>query len=384
MRRALMYASVASMIQQFNMENIRLLLEQGYEVDVACNMEQGSTVTQEKIEAMKQELETMGVNVFHIPVPRNVTAVGGILKSFRASKQLMNERNYSVIHCHSPIGGMVCRLANRFSKGYGKTKMIYTAHGFHFYKGAPKKNWLMYYPVERICGHFTDVLITINREDFALAQKFRLKKNGSVQYVPGIGLNLSAIEAAGEKRKDLCEECGIASDSVLMLSVGELNDNKNHRSVVSVLNQLPHNVHYLICGQGANESQLERLAESLGCGDRLHLLGYRGDVTSVMKSCDLYVFPSKREGLSVALMEAMACGLPCFASDIRGNCDLITNSVNGMLLPLEDFGAALVEQVGKIEDLTKYKDRCREANKEIIRGFSEAVVQQCIGEIYAQ
>ena len=384
MKRALMYASVASMIQQFNMKNICLLLGQGYEVDVACNMEQGSTVTQEKIEAMKQELETMGVNVFHIPVPRNVTAVGGILKSFRASKQLMNERNYSLIHCHSPIGGMVCRLANRFSKGYGKTKMIYTAHGFHFYKGAPKKNWLMYYPVERICGHFTDVLITINREDFALAQKFRLKKNGSVQYVPGIGLNLSAIEAAVEKRKDLCEECGIASDSVLMLSVGELNDNKNHGSVVSVLNQLPHNVHYLICGQGDNESQLESLAESLGCGDRLHLLGYRGDVTSVMKSCDLYVFPSKREGLSVALMEAMACGLPCFASNIRGNCDLITNSVNGMLLPLEDFGVALVEQVGKIEDLTKYKDQCREANKEIIQGFSEAVVQQCIGEIYAQ
>ena len=217
MKRALMYASVASMIQQFNMENIRLLLGQGYEVDGACNMEQGSTFTQEKIEAMKQELETMGVNVFHIPVPRNVTAVGGILKSFRASKQLMNERNYSVIHCHSPIGGMVCRLANRFSKGYGKTKMIYTAHGFHFYKGAPKKNWLMYYPVERICGHFTDVLITINREDFALAQKFRLKKNGSVQYVPGIGLNLSEIEAVVEKRKDLCEECGIASDAVLML-----------------------------------------------------------------------------------------------------------------------------------------------------------------------
>ena len=253
MKRVLMLASVASMIDQFNMGNITLLQEMGYAVDVACNFEYGNTCSAERIADLKERLKTLDVRFFQIDFTRNVLNLKQDLVAYRQVKKILEENTYAFLHCHSPIGGMVCRLANRFSKGYGKTKMIYTAHGFHFYKGAPKKNWLMYYPVERICGHFTDVLITINREDFALAQKFRLKKNGSVQYVPGICLNLSEIEAVVEKRKDLCEECGIASDAVLMLSVGELNDNKNHRSVVSVLNQLPHNVHYLICGQGDNE-----------------------------------------------------------------------------------------------------------------------------------
>lgn len=321
MKRALMYASVASMIQQFNMENIRLLLEQGYEVDVACNMEQGSTITPEKIETMKQELEEMGVNVFHIPVPRKVTAVGGILNSFRASKQLMNERNYSLIHCHSPIGGMICRLANRCSKGYGKTRMIYTAHGFHFYKGAPKKNWLIFYPVEWLCSRYTDVLITINQEDYALAKsKMKAKQ---VVYVPGVGVDLDKIGYVIEKREELCKELGIKTDDVLMLSVGELNDNKNHSIVIQAMRTLPENCHYVICGQGTAKEQLDQLAESCGCRDRLHLLGYRGDALSIVKSCDFFVFPSKREGLSVALMEAMAGGKAVACSHIRGNTDLI-------------------------------------------------------------
>ena len=273
MKRAMMYASVASMIQQFNMENIRLLLEQGYEVDVACNMEQGSTITQEKIETMKQDLETMGVNVFHIPVPRNITAVGGILNSFRASKQLMNERNYSLIHCHSPIGGMICRLANRFSKGYGKTRMIYTAHGFHFYKGAPKKNWLMFYPVEWFCSQYTDVLITINQEDYALAKsKMKAKQ---VVYVPGVGVDLKKINCAEENRGILCKELGTKPDDILMLSVGELNDNKNHSAIIQMMGSLPENCHYVICGQGAAKERLEQLAEKNGYCNRLHLLGYQ-------------------------------------------------------------------------------------------------------------
>lgn len=376
MKRALMYASVASMIQQFNMENIRLLLGQGYEVDVACNMEQGSTVTQEKIEAMKQELETMGVNVFHIPVPRNVTAVGGILKSFRVSKQLMNERNYSLIHCHSPIGGMVCRLANRFSKGYGKTKMIYTAHGFHFYKGAPKKNWLMFYPVERLCSRYTDVLITINREDFALAKsKMKAKQ---VVYVPGVGVDLDKMACVKEKREELCKELGIKTDDVLMLSVGELNDNKNHKSVVSALSQLPSNIHYLICGQGAAREKLEQLASENNCADRVHLLGFRSDVLRILKSCDLFVFPSKREGLSLALMEAMAAGKPVACSEIRGNTDLIDKE-GGALFDAYKIRSC-VDAIRTVLDADGNKMGAY--NKQKIRAFSKGTVEGKMCQIY--
>ena len=319
MKRALMYASVASMIQQFNMENIRILLDLGYGVDVACNMEYGSTITNEKIAQMKKELEMMGVNVFHIPVPRKVTAIKEILRAYKSTKELIDKRAYSLIHCHSPIGGMICRIANRFSAGYRKTKMIYTAHGFHFYKGAPLKNWMLFYPVERFCARFTDVLITINKEDYALAQRVMKAKN--VKYVPGIGINLErfgkAVVDKAEKRKEL----GIPEDAFLLLSVGEVNGNKNHETAIRAIDNL--NIYYIIAGKGERKEHLQEVIDHLHISDKVHLLGFRSDVGELYKTADAFVFPSFREGLSVALMEAMACGLPVVCSNIRGNTDLI-------------------------------------------------------------
>lgn len=319
MKRALMYASVASMIQQFNMENIRLLLEQGYEVDVACNMEQGSTITSEKIDAMKQELKEMGVNIIHIPIPRKVTAVGDIVKAFRTSKQLLNDREYALIHCHSPIGGMICRLANRFSKGCGKSKMIYTAHGFHFYKGAPLKNWLLYYPVEKFCAHFTDVLITINQEDYALAQKKMKAK--SIQYIPGVGIDLQKFSQSTNDKFEKRKELGIPKGATLLLSMGELNKNKNHETVIRAIKNL--DVYYMIAGKGDLQKHLQDVIEEVGLKDRVKLLGYRCDVAELYQASDIYVLPSIREGLNVSVMEAMASGLPVVCSRIRGNTDLI-------------------------------------------------------------
>ena len=384
MKKALMYASVASMIQQFNMDNIRLLIDCGYQVDVACNMEVGSTISDEKIAAMKKHLEDEGVKVYHIPVPRKITAVGNIFSSLSQTKKLMNENGYDLIHCHSPIGGMVCRIANRLSRYYKKSKMIYTAHGFHFFRGAPKINWLMFYPVERICALLTDVLITINKEDYARAKKFRLKKNGIVEYVPGIGINPDKLSAFPEKREEICTSLGIPTSSILMLSVGELNDNKNQGCVVAALPSLPENYHYLICGQGPNKDALEAMAEQSGCAHRLHVLGYRDDVPSMLKSCDMFIFPSKREGLSVALMEAMSCGMICFVSDIRGNSDLISDGAGGVRFKVDTFTQELIQKIGSIDDFAKYKEACKAENQQKIKGFSRDVVKELMRSVYVQ
>lgn len=375
MKRALMYASVASMIQQFNMDNIKLLKSLGYEVDVACNMKVGSTISDEKIKEMELEFESIGVKVYHIPVPRKVTAIGQILKSIKETKYLINSREYDLIHCHSPIGGMICRLANRISKTYGKARMIYTAHGFHFFEGAPKKNWLLFYPVEKLSSYFTDILITINEEDYALAQKKMKAKQ--VVYIPGVGVDLEKIAQVKEMRTALCQELGIQQDRILMLSVGELNDNKNHRCVVEVLNQLPEEYHYLICGQGHTKEVLEQLAKECGCMDRLHLMGFREDVIAIMKSCDMFLFPSKREGLSLAVMEAMACGMPCVVSGIRGNTDLI-DTKGGMVLPVEEFGTTLAAYIGRKPQL----DECRKYNVIKVKTFSKEYVEKDMIKIY--
>lgn len=331
MKKALMYASVASMIQQFNMNNIKLLLELGYQVDVTCNFEFGSTISNEKIEQFKNELIDLGVNYYHIPIPRKVTDFKNIYTSYQQSKDIMNKEQYDLIHCHSPIGGLICRKANKHSENYNNCRMIYTAHGFHFFKGNnPIKNFI-FKNIEKHAAKYTDVLITINKEDYEAAKQFKLKPNGYVQYIPGIGIDVLAIQQMQGKRKDLIEELGINQDVKLLMSVGELNNNKNHKVVIEALAKLPNHYHYIICGQGHLKNALELYAKELGCEERLHLLGYRNDIIPLMKSCDIFIFPSKREGLSVALMEALASDMVCIASQIRGNNDLIHNQRNGFL-----------------------------------------------------
>ena len=148
MKKALMYASAASMIQQFNMENIRLLKELGYKVEVACNFEFGSTISNDRIEKLKDELRELGVRYYHIPVTRKLSDVKNIIYSIVETKKLMNKEGYDLVHCHAPIGGVVCRIANRMSKNYRNCKMIYTAHGFHFFKGNSASKNLLFKTIE--------------------------------------------------------------------------------------------------------------------------------------------------------------------------------------------------------------------------------------------
>lgn len=377
MKRALMYASVASMIQQFNMNNISLLQELGYKVDVACNFEFGSTISKEKIDTLKEHLKEMDVDFYHIPIPRKISDFKNLKKSFSQTLELMNKNQYHLIHCHSPIGGIICRLANKHSQYYNKTRMIYTAHGFHFFKGNnPLKNFL-FSNIERYGARYTDTLITINKEDYAAAKKFKLRKYGTVEYIPGVGIDIDKINSIQGNKEELCKELNIPSDSTLLLSVGELNDNKNHKVVIQALPKLPSNVHYVICGTGSLKEQHEQLAKELHVEDRLHLLGYRSDVIEIMKSCNIFVFPSKREGLSVALMEAMACGLPCVASNIRGNNDLIKNYYGGFLMNTKKIPFELAVFINKI------KPQFGINNQQIMKEYDSKKIEERMLNIYS-
>ena len=243
------------------------------------------------------------------------------IKAYKQLKKLIQENNYDIIHCHTPVAGVLTRLAARKNKN---TTVIYTAHGFHFFKGAPLLNWLIYYPVERFCARFTDKLITINKEDYERAKRFSLRKNGKVYYVPGVGIDLDKIENIKVDIKKKKAELGIQENTTVLLSVGELNKNKNHETVLQVLSKLKDkNFIYLICGRGVLKEYLERKIQELHLENKAKLLGYRSDVIEILKISDLFIFPSKREGLPVSVIEAMVCKLPVIASNVRGNRDLI-------------------------------------------------------------
>lgn len=336
-KRALIYASVASMIDQFNRDNIRILQNEGYEVDVAANFSFGSTTSQERVNLCKKELEEKGVTVYDVSLPRSLFRIIDIWKAYIQSKKIIDQGNYTIVHCHSPIGGVICRLACRRSRKVG-TKLIYTAHGFHFYEGAPLLNWLMYFPIEFILSSWTDLLITINEEDYQRAKKFF--KTKEIKYVPGIGIDTQRFGELHINKQKKKEELGLGKDDVVLLSVGELNDNKNHEVVIKALRELKDSkLHYLVAGQGVLYEKLRNLAIELEVDNQVHILGFRTDVEELLQMADIYIFPSKREGLSVALMEAMAAGLPIICSKIRGNVDLIKHGENGYLCDCKDVHA---------------------------------------------
>lgn len=324
-KRVLILASVASMIGQFNRDNISLLQEMGYKVDVACNFKNGSTFSEESAKQLKKELIEQGVRCFHVDFSRSPVQIGKHVQCYRTVKRLMIENQYLFCHCHSPIGGAIARIAGHATK----TKIIYTAHGFHFFKGASVLNWAIYYPIELLLSYWTNCLITINKEDYYRAKyKFHAKKT---VYIPGVGIDSNRFQNLGISREQKRQELGLSKENIFILSVGELNKNKNHEVVVWALAGLKgQNIVYMIAGEGNQKEHLKTLAEKNGVS--LRLLGFREDICSLLEASDVFAFPSKREGLSVSVMEAMFMKKPVIASKIRGNIDLIKDGENGLLV----------------------------------------------------
>ena len=372
-KKALMLASVASMIDQFNLPNIDLLQSLGYKVDVVTDFTNPGNITKVRSDQLKIHLAEMGVRAIDIAIPRSLNPKKVISAYGNVKKQILSE-HYDLIHCHSPIGGAIARYAAKGERKSG-TKVIYTAHGFHFYSGAPLKNWLLFYPIEKFFSKYTDVLITINKEDFKRASdKFKALKT---IYVHGIGVDISRFGSA-HNGTSIRKELGIDESDVMLLSVGELNRNKNHEVVIRALTNLPDNLVYVIVGKGIGKDYLNKLISEKGLENRVKLVGFREDVADFYDASDAFIFPSFREGLSVSLMEAMASGLPVACSDIRGNVDLIDLEGGVFFNPTDEKSVADAIKTILESDTTSMSDH----NTQKIKDFSLETVLNEMRNIY--
>lgn len=361
-----MVATVPSMIGQFNMNNIRILMDLGYEVDVAADFTDRSVWTDEKVASFQTELESLGVEYYQLDFSRNAVDLGRHIKSYKEVLNLLKDRNYSFIHTHTPIASAIVRLAAKKMK----IKVIYTAHGFHFYDGAPFKNWLIFYPIEKWLSKYTDILITINNEDYKRAEKkFHAKKT---VYVPGVGVDTEKFSPNNSSRNRIRKELGLKDTDTMLLSVGELNVNKNHSSVIKAISGM--NITYVIVGKGEKKEELEFLAKESGVD--LRLMGFRTDVADFYNAADAYILPSIREGLNVSLMEAMASGLPVTCGRIRGNTDLIEVD-NCLFEPLN-----ITEIRNAVVSTLEYAENLGKQNFEKIRAFDSDTVEKLTTEIY--
>lgn len=316
--KILYVTTVSSTMNAFFKAHIKMLVEQGHSVELACN-DTNWPITEFYFE--------LGCQYHHVDFSRSPTSTDNI-KAYRQLKKLVEDGHYDVVHCHTPIAAACTRLACRKLRKKQGLKVFYTAHGFHFYKGAPLVNWLLFYPVERFCAHYTDKLITINSEDYARAQ--RKMKAKEVLYVPGVGVDFSRFQGVTVDKAAKRRELGIPENATLLLSVGELNENKNQQIIVRAMAGLDRDdVHYVIAGEGPKLDELRELAESLGLADRVHLLGFRRDVPELCCAADIFCFPSHREGLGLAAIEGMACGLPIVTSNVHGINDYSEDGVTG-------------------------------------------------------
>lgn len=320
-RKKVLFTSHVANFQKFNRPFMRMLSEQGYEVHYASMGEE------EIFDCDKS---------FIVPFTRSPFGLSNIA-AYRQLKEIIEREHYDIIHTHTPMGSVVTRLAARAARKKG-TRVIYTAHGFHFFKGAPLLNWLIYYPVERYMARHTDTLITINKEDYERA-KAQFKTN--VQYVPGVGIDPKKFDFKMTKleKSELRKSLGLKDNDFVMLYPAELNKNKNQKMLVDVMEKLVQkypNIHLLLPGKDSSNGFHKRYIEQKGLTKNVHLLGYRNDIPKLLKITDLSVSTSRREGLPVNIMEAMYTGLPVVATDCRGNSDLVENGKSGFVVPQGD------------------------------------------------
>ena len=357
MKKYLIVTSTASMVYRFLLDNISFMLDKGYEINVATNFIEGSNCSDENIQMLKKILTQKGIKYFQIDFCRDVKH---LIKNWKAYKQLVDvvlNNNYDFINCHTPIGGVEARFAAHKCN----VPVIYMAHGFHFFDGCPRKNWILYYPVEKYLSKYTDLLITINTDDYKLA-KYRFQMKDLV-YCPGIGYKKKKIEHLLVDKKAKLKSLELPVDSIKVLSVGELNKNKNHKLIIKTLAEIKDRKwDYVVVGNGSLMNELSHLAKKLNVSENVHLLGYRDDVLEILEVCDIYVLPSLREGLNVSIMEAMGSGLPCVAANIRGNNDLLGKDSEFLVKSnsLSEFKSAIIklmddEELRKSEGLENIK-----------------------------
>lgn len=346
------------MMVQFLLPHVKHLSENGYEVEIACSEVGG------RLNEVRQKLAGVVKKVHEVRLRRNPLAPINYTKGYGDMKKVVAEGSYDIIWTNEPVMGVVTRLAARDARKKG-TKVLYMAHGFHFFTGAPKLNWMVYYPIEKVMAKHADVICTVNQEDCARAKTFNVKR---VEYIHGIGINTARLTVSGEMN-DIRKELGLKESDFILLSVGELNDNKNQRTIIKAVSQIgDKEIHYVICGKGANLEKLQQLVEEIGLKENVHFLGYRRDVVDICSQSDLYVMPSFREGLPVSSLEAMYCGLPLATSNIRGLVDIQENGKSGyMCAPADVDGFARI--IKGLKDNPEERKRMGMNNKQTVVPF---------------
>ncbi|MBI1627454.1 MULTISPECIES: glycosyltransferase family 4 protein [Bacillus] len=366
-KKVLFCATVDYHFKAFHLPYFRWFQEQGWEVHTAAN----------------GQLKLPYVNQAHsIPIQRSPFHVRNRL-AYVELKKLLAKEHYDFIHCHTPMGSVIGRLAAKGTRKKG-TKVLYTAHGFHFWQGAPLQNWLLYYPIERFLARYTDALITINGEDFKRADRLS-KERTSVYYVPGMGVDMKRFAPVDEKEKQsLRAAYGFSSEDFIVLCAGELNTNKNQGMLIKACAQLSRkipNITIVFAGEGTMRPNYEKLTRQLHLENHVHFAGFCKQMEEWMHMSDVCVSTSLREGLGMNLLEAMSAEKPVVATENRGHCELVKHGVNGFLVKSQDVNS-LADYLQQLYDKKDQLPLMGKAGRSMAHAFAQEQTVRAMEEIY--
>lgn len=382
----LILTCVSGFLDKFEKENVKILRNLGFHVHYASNMKEQHYIFD------TNELQEMGVTPHHIDIERSPFLVANNYKAYKQIIDIIYENNISVLHCHAPVGGMLGRLAGRYCNKRGHSlKVIYTAHGFHFYKGAPLVNNTMYRGAEKILAHYTDILITINEEDYQNSHKLHIKRGGKRYKIPSVGLDTQHFHPLTEEQRDAQRKKLHLEGKFFIVSVGELNENKNQYIVLKALKEMKDagkdisNIVYGICGEGFFRDRMENWIREMELTDHVVMFGYCTDVRKIEGCADAAVFPSKREGLGMAAIEALSMGVPVIASDNRGTREYMIHGKNGYVCDCEDSSTFVsgIEYVQALDAGSKREmsNFCRKSVEKFKKKYANDIMTNVYREV---
>lgn len=376
-KKVLLISTTSSMIKHFNMDNIKILQNLGATVYVGTNFKAPGSITESGSEEFKKKLEKMGVFCFQVDFKRRVGSLKSNIHVIKQIRKIIKENNIDGLHVQSPLGGVLGRIAAHKMN----VKVLYTVHGFQFFSGGSKKDWILYYPVERFLSRWCNALVTINTNDFKIAQKFPTR----VFYIPGVGTNIIEsqsipFEKRRKERAVIRNKLGVSKDDFLILSVGELNKNKNHQLVIRAIKKLDNpKIKYVIAGTGNGRKDLENLIHTLGLEKQVKLLGYINNLDGLYFAADLNVFVSKREGLGFGGLDGVSHGLYIVGNSNTGMKDYILNEKIGQMIDDPNDVDQLVSMLTKI--IKKHPRISKDQNK-YFEKYDRKNVNQIMKSIY--
>ncbi|MDR1481050.1 MAG: glycosyltransferase [Synergistaceae bacterium] len=287
----------------------------------------------------REDLRSHFDAVYDVNWSRNPLSSGNFAETPERIREIIKDGGYDIIHVHTPVASFIMRYATRKIESPSRPKVVYTAHGFHFFRGGGRVRNMIFRRLEKKAGKWTDRLIVINHEDLEASARYGIVPGERLVYMPGIGLDFSKYDPSSVSHAEIRrtrDEIGLRSDDSLFTMVASFDKGKRHEDVIRAMSKIKNpDIHVAFAGNGPLREKIQLMARTSLVHHRTHFLGQVKDPRSLMLASKATIMSSEREGLSRAAMESICLGVPVIGSDARGVRDVIQPR-RGLLFPTGD------------------------------------------------